>query len=81
MMTWAEKIEARGYSLGHQEGRREGEAALLLRMAERKLGQVTPEARRRIEGAQPDQLLAWGERLMTAESLDETFRDREASRR
>jgi flagellar biosynthesis/type III secretory pathway protein FliH len=89
MMTWAEKIEAKGYSLGHREGRREGrqegrregfqagrqegEAALLLRMAERKFGHVSSAARRRIEDARPEQLLAWGERLVTARSLEEAL--------
>ena len=95
MMTWAEKIEAKGYSLGHQEGhqeghregrreghregrregfqagRQEGEAALLLRMAERKFGRVSSAARRQIEEARPEQLLEWGERLVTAQSLEE----------
>ena len=73
MMTWAEKIEAKGYSMGHQAGRREGEAALLLRMAERRFGQVSSAARRRIEDARPEQLLAWGERLVTAQSLEEAL--------
>jgi Domain of unknown function (DUF4351) len=81
MMTWAEKIEAKGYDRGLEQGhrkglehgRREGEAALLLRMAERKFGQVSPEARGQIEKARPEQLLEWGERLVSARSLEETL--------
>ena len=79
MMTWAEKIEAKGYTLGRQQGlehgRREGEATLLLRMAERKFGQISPEARQQIETARTEQLLAWGERLVTAESIEETLQE------
>ncbi len=79
MKTWAEKIEARGYTLGRQEGRQEGRR-LLLRQLAKKFGALSPAVQQRIEDAQPDQILEWGERLMSAQSLEETFGDDELSR-
>ena len=62
---WAEELR--------EEGRTAGEAALLLRQLERKFGPLDEVTRRRIEAADPDRLLAWGERFVTAESLDDVF--------
>lgn len=55
------------------QGRKEGEALLLLRLAERKFGPLAPAVRRRIRSANAEQLLAWGDRLLTARSLAEVF--------
>ena len=66
-----------GREEGHQEGRKEGlvegEAALLIRLLERKFGALPDTARRRIAGADAETLLAWGERLLDANSLDEVW--------
>ncbi len=59
------------------EGRKEGEAILLLRLAERKFGPLAPRVQRRIDGAGAEQLLEWGERLLTARSLAEVFDEAE----
>ncbi len=58
---------------GLREGRREGEAELLLRLLKRQYGPLAPEIEDRVRGAQADQLLDWGERLLTSGSLDEVF--------
>ena len=55
------------------EGRRLGGAELLLRQAERKFGPLQNHDRTRIELAPQDRLLLWGERLLSARSLDEVF--------
>ena len=55
------------------EGRRQGGAELLLRQAERKFGPLGAHDRTRIELAAPERLFLWGERLLTARSLDEVF--------
>ncbi len=60
---------------GRKEGRKEGEAALLLRQIERKFGATEPQVRRRIRNASAEDLLDWGERLVTAETLAEVFGD------
>jgi predicted transposase YdaD len=62
-----------GLELGRQEGRRQGEAELLLRQLRRKFGSVPRKIQTRLRNAQPEQLLEWGERLITANSLDEVF--------
>lgn len=57
-----------------EEGRRQGGAELLLRQAERKFGPLGIHDRTRIELAPPERLLLWGERLLTARSIEEIFR-------
>jgi len=56
-----------------EEGRRAGEAELLLRMLGRKYGPLAPATEDHVRGAAADQLLEWGERLVTADTLDEVF--------
>ncbi len=85
MMTWADKIEAKGYETGHQighqeghqegrqEGRQEEKIAFLLRMVTRKFGVLDSQSRQRIENAGPEQLLKWSDRFVTARSLEEVF--------
>jgi hypothetical protein len=55
---------------GRREGRQEGEAAVLLRLIERKFGPPSASARERIARADPDTLLSWSERILTADSVD-----------
>ena len=60
---------------GRQEGRQEGEARLLLRLLRLKFGPLDPEIEERVRSADADRLLEWGERVLTAESLHDIFRD------
>lgn len=69
VVDWNHEIRVQG----RQEGRREGEAALLLRMLERKFGQLDIQTRKRVEDADAERLLDWGERVLTAERLEEVF--------
>ncbi len=55
------------------EWRKEGEANLLLRLLNRLYGPLTPEIEERVRSAEADQLLDWGERLVTVDSLEEVF--------
>jgi hypothetical protein len=81
MMTWAEKIEAKGEAkgrkLGLQEGeakgRQAGEAALLSRQITRKFGPLSEWVQQRIEGGDAKQLLQWGDRFVTARTVEEIF--------
>lgn len=57
-----------------EQGRRQGKSELLLRQAERKFGPLAGRDRARIELADADRLLRWGERLVAAGSLEEVFR-------
>jgi hypothetical protein len=86
-LTWAEKMEARGEARGMEKGlergleqglergRREGETRILLGLLERRFGPLTAEARERVEGADADTLLRWGERLLTARRLEEVLQE------
>ncbi len=58
-----------------QEGRQEGEARLLLRLLRLKFGPLDSETEERVHAAGADRLLEWGERVLTAESLQEIFGD------
>jgi hypothetical protein len=55
---------------GRREGRREGEAAMLLRQIDRKFGPPSETVRARVGSADPETLLRWSDRILTAESLD-----------
>ena len=60
---------------GRQEGRQEGEARLVLRQLRLKFGPLEPEIEDRVRSADADRLLEWGERVLTAASLQDVFRD------
>lgn len=58
-----------------QEGARDGEARVLLRLLQLKFGSVTSTAEERVRTADSDQILAWSERVLTAESFGDVFGD------
>jgi predicted transposase/invertase (TIGR01784 family) len=84
---WNRELREEGRLLGLKEGRKEGvkeglqqglqkgEAALLLRLLERKFGRLDRQVRARVRAADAESLLAWGERVLTAESLEDVFRN------
>ena len=69
MLTWTEQARV--------DGRQEGQAELILRQIEHKHGPVSEDVKARVMGADVDQLLAWTDRILTAETLDELFQDDE----
>jgi flagellar biosynthesis/type III secretory pathway protein FliH len=70
---WTRQWLEEGRQAGLLEGQQEGEARLLLRQVERKFGALGERNRERIRRADAEQLLEWGERLVTAGSLAEIF--------
>jgi len=58
-----------------EEGRQEGEARVVLRLLRLKFGPLEPEIEERVCSAEADRLLGWSERVLTAESLQDIFRD------
>ncbi len=56
-----------------QNGFREGRRTLVIRQLELKFGPLLPEDQARIEAADSEQLIRWGERILTATSLREVF--------
>jgi flagellar biosynthesis/type III secretory pathway protein FliH len=75
--AFAWKYHSRGIAEGKKEGLahgvREGRAALVTRQLEKRFGALTPQARTRIEAASVSELDAIGERLLTANTLDDAF--------
>jgi len=70
---WMEQGRKQGIQQGIQQGHAEGEAALLLRLLERRFGPLSSRHRARIESADAETLLVWGDRVLTAQSVDEVF--------
>lgn len=76
---WTREWERQGLKKGRKEGLekglRQGEATMLLRQLESKFGPLSAGARRRIDAADAQTLLTWGERVLSAGSLAEVFGD------
>lgn len=73
-MPYVTSAERFGIEKGLQQGMQQGEAAVLLRLLERKYGPESAAAcRRRLEQADAETLLRWSERILTAETIDEVF--------
>jgi hypothetical protein len=65
-----------GILQGVQQGVRKGELLVLLRLLNRKFGELPPEVRDRVDAADDETLLEWSERVLTAGSLDEVMQGR-----
>ena len=67
-------VEQAGSEKGLQQGLQRGEATILMRLFSRKFGPDAVETyRSRIESAEPEQLEAWSERLLTADTPETIF--------
>ncbi len=67
----AEKIDRWNREL-RETALQEGEARSLLRLLRLKFGPLEPEIEERVRSANVDRLAGWSERILTAESLDES---------
>ena len=56
-----------------EQGRRQGAAELLARLLDHRFGPLDAIDRSRLAGAEVERLLAWGERALSAPTLDEVF--------
>ena len=68
-----EKGRLEGRLEGRQEGRQEGEASLLLRQLELRFGPLGESSRAQVRAADADTLLLWGDRVLTAATVEEVF--------
>ena len=72
-ITTAERI---GMEKGYQEGMEKGltyERTLLNRLLTRRFGHLPSDAIRRLEQADPDTLLLWGEKILDAKTIKDVF--------
>lgn len=67
---YIEQGRQQGIAQGVERGRREGEAAILLRLIDRKFGPPSQSVRERVANADPETLLRWSDRILAADSLD-----------
>ncbi len=73
--TWTEMWERQGLEKGLEQGRREGESTILLRQLEGRFGPLDDHTRSRVAAADSQRLLEWGDRILTAERLENVFGD------
>ncbi|MGZ8217204.1 DUF4351 domain-containing protein [Methylomagnum sp.] len=66
VVEWTQTWEQQGIEKGLARGRHEGEAAMLLRLLELRFGPLDDDIRQRIQMADAETLLRWGERILTA---------------
>jgi predicted transposase YdaD len=71
--AWFEDYQRRVRNEGRNEGRAEGERSLLLRLLRSRFGELPAEAMARIEAASVTELERWGDRVLTAKTLDEVL--------
>jgi len=79
MEGFAERFTRKGLEQGReqgmQQGMQQGEAAVLMRLLERRFGPEAAEAwRERVETADAETLLVWSDRILTASTPEELFR-------
>ena len=67
------QVMEKGLKRGIEQGRGEGEAVFLMRLLRHKFGPLSPALEQRIRNAEPEALATWGERVLTAQTLDEVF--------
>ena len=72
MASFSERIREEGMQQGMQKGMQKGEVAALLMLMERKFGNHLTETDRQIvESADPETLLKWLEKILSAKSIEE----------
>ena len=76
MSRFSERFIQQGVQQGVRQGVRQGELTVLLRLLNRKFGELPQEVRDRVESADDKTLLEWSERVLTAGSLGEVMRGR-----
>ena len=73
MTTWSQSLLMQGHQKGIQEGRQEGEAAILLRQLVRRFGPLGAATIERVQTASSAQLEQWADNILDARSLDEVL--------
>jgi predicted transposase YdaD len=81
MLTYAQKLEKKGFDKGIEKGREQGlekgleqgQRALLRRQFERRFGTLPGHVEQRIEQASSDEIDRWSTRILDARSLDDIF--------
>jgi hypothetical protein len=71
---WNRELQEESLQKGREEGRQEGEARMLLQLLRLKFGSLDSTVEERVRSADADQLLEWGERILSSETLADVFK-------
>lgn len=71
--TWEEMMKEDAEKEGMAKGMEKGHAQMLAAQLQAKFGTLDDPVRSRLEGADTEQLLRWGTRLLTAERMEDVF--------
>jgi flagellar biosynthesis/type III secretory pathway protein FliH len=72
-----EKGIQKGMEKGMEEGIQKGEAAMVLRLIQRRFGNISKSYKRRIMQTDADALLLLGEKILEAKTLEDLFEQKE----
>jgi hypothetical protein len=75
MTGFAQRFREEGREEGRDEGLQRGEARILSALLRLRFGDLPTTVQQRIESADPDTLLRWSERVLTAAGLDDVLGD------
>jgi flagellar biosynthesis/type III secretory pathway protein FliH len=83
VIEWTEEWEQQGIQKGMEQGMekgmekgvQKGEATLLLRLMELRFGSLDETIRNRLQTADAETLLRWGDRVLSATSAEDALRD------
>jgi len=75
MSGFAERFTQQGREEGRQEGRQEEGSTILMHLLALKFGPPGDVIRERVQQADPDTLILWSERVLTATCVEEVFAD------
>jgi methylphosphotriester-DNA--protein-cysteine methyltransferase len=70
----AQKAENKGFMAGMEKGKAEGEAAMLVRLLKKKFGVIPEKYLQRIEEADAETLLMWGDEIVDAQTMNNIFK-------
>ena len=73
MTGFAQRFREEGREEGQKEGLQRGEARILSTLLRLRFGDLPATVQQRIESADPDTLLRWSERVLTAQTPDEVL--------
>jgi len=83
VIEWTEEWEQQGIKKGLKQGMekgmekgvQKGEATLLLRLMELRFGSLDEKTRHKLQTADAETLLRWGEKVLVANSAEDVLRD------
>lgn len=67
-------FERHGFKIGIEQGVQKGEAAILLRLLRRKFKDIPDVYHQKLDQADAETLLIWGDRILDCKNLEEIFK-------